>query len=138
MNEQSQRVAAARKKNFSGIIVLAIIAVIIWIVVKVVLPGGDIKNCKETMYDAANKTYSQILDGYCGGGKWDSFTSQAYMKVVEFKGKARNGDSVLIQFSDEYGVNNGKYNIVYMEINGHPTDTMEAANWFMNAAYSIK
>ncbi|MDR1210354.1 MAG: hypothetical protein LBK41_08615 [Clostridiales bacterium] len=102
--------------------------------------GSEIEKVKNTGAGLAsvgvNITCGQLLDGFCKGGKWDKFTSSAYSQVVEFTGETSGGDKALIQFSDQYGVYDGEYVVVYAEINGRPIGDMELANWFMNAAYS--
>ena|GEM_PF-6833031 len=139
------RQAAAKKtsgtntRNIVGLVVLIIIVIIGWGVFKS-FDNADIKKVKQTDIGLSgigiNITYGDLLDDYCKSKKWTKFTSSAYSNVVEFNGKTPNGESVLIQFSDNYGLNDGRYVVVYAEIGGKQFREFELANWFMNAAYS--
>jgi hypothetical protein len=137
-NEQRKKLAAARKKNIIGILVVAAIAVAAYFIFTTIFQSGDIRTVKNTPHQPTNMTFGEILDGYCNRTSWKSFTSAQYMKVVEFTGRTPDGDDILIQFSDRYGLADGFWEIVYMEINGRQAGAMETANWMMNAAHHAR
>jgi len=129
------------KVNIVKAALIIIVALIAWGIFKAI-DSGDIKKVKNTDIGLAGIgvkiTYGDLLDGYCKSVKWRKFTSNAYSNVVEFTGKTPKGEKALFQFSDEYGVHNGKYVIVYAEIGGRTVNNYELANWLMNASYSKK
>ncbi|MDR1588904.1 MAG: zinc ribbon domain-containing protein [Oscillospiraceae bacterium] len=136
----AKKTSGTNKRNVTGVVIIAVIALIIFIAVKSA-DSAEIKKVKNTDIGLSsmgvNITYGQLLDGYCKSEKWEKFTSNTYSKVVEFTGKTSSGDEILIQFSDQYGVYDGKYVVVYAEVNGRSVGDMEMVNWFMNAAYDV-
>jgi len=138
-NEQRQKIAAARKKNIKGTLIVVALAVVAFFAFQFFTSGrGDIRTVRDTVHQPTNMTFGEILEGYCTRTSWERFTSAEFMSVVEFTGRTRSGDDVIIQFSDRFGLDDGRWNITYMRINGRSASTGEIANWFMNAAHHAR
>lgn len=135
LEEQRRKIAVARKRNIIGVVLVLAIAAIVYLIFTVVLPRGEINAVRNTLHQPTNMSFGDILEGYNSRTRWSRFTSAEFMRVVEFTGTTRGGDSVLIQFSDRYGIHDGEWVLVYMALNGRSISTMEMANWFMNAAH---
>lgn len=134
--EQAARYAEANRSNRKGLLIIVLVIAGIFVAFQLFGSGrGDIRAVQNTLHQPTGMAFGDMLDGYLSRTSWEMFTTASYMKVVEFTGTAPNGDRILIQFSDNHGLDGGAWSLVAMEINGRATSRGEAGNWLMNAAH---
>jgi len=137
--EQLEKIAMARKNSIKRMVAIAVVAVLAFVAFQVLRPEHrDIRTVRNTVHRDSGMTYGAILEGYATRTNWSRHTSVQFMRVVEFNGTARNGDRILIQFTDFYELHNGEWIIANMEINGRQMGSIESHAWLTSAANTVR
>jgi len=137
--QQLAKLAEARKKNIKNIAIMAVIVLVGFLAFQALRPEHrDIRTVRSIIHQPSRMTYEAILEGYTNRGSWSRHASAQFMRVVEFSGVAPNGDRILIQFSDIYGLHNNEWIIANMEINGRQMGSIETHAWLTYAANAVR
>lgn len=137
--EQLEKIAEARKNSIKRLVAIAIVAVLAFVTFQALRPEHrDIRTVRNTVHRASGMTYEAILEGYATRTSWSRHASQQFMRVVEFTGVGRNGDRILIKFTDFYELHNGEWIIGNMEINGRQMGSIESHAWLTRAANEVR
>ena len=89
----------------------------------------------KTVTEKTGKTYGEVLDAYCTGTKWRTFTSN-YLTVIEFTGTTPDNQAVVIQWIETPDPN---YNVCWAwSLDGKDQDViLGLVKWAMSAAKSL-
>ena len=97
---------------------------------------NDVKNTQiKFAFEDIGKTYGEVLDGYCSGTKWRTFTS-SYVTMIEFSGTTPNGQKVVIQWVQSL---DSTYDVCWAwSLDDKEQDILiNFKNWVMSAAKSL-